>query len=259
MAPNLKKIALLSSEPLATDLAFLAVASPAKNQQPAEAQRQSAECASPSYWDWHAEEVDADDGATIVVADLFSAEHLQSNLIQVAAELNRVREGDGGSKFAASSSSDEYWAERVLPSSGVESSASAAAASSVPQNHPLNLSLEEEDSYWTDVRDGKLESDAYWAQPSQGDGDGSRSDRSKSPSKNELEASDSYWDESSRGRPTDSDAYWSTGGGSTSRAAIASPSAAERSAAAWDWSHRRSESDRYWRWETPAPAALLGC
>jgi hypothetical protein len=262
MAPNLKKITLLVEEPSTlVDLPFLTAGVVSKNPPtPSTVTVDGLESSAASYWTWETEKASEKPSLSL---DLFSADHLQSNLIQAAAQLRRnseatVESSNDKAEADASCSSDNYWSERVLPSSS--STKAIDSFSQVPQHHPLNLERQDEPSaedYWTDVRDHKAESDLYWAH--------SPSLSPPKASQDGIAFSDAYWDESSRAQCSHSDIYWSNHSSSSglgNATVIVSADAEElaRSRVRWNWSHPRSESDRYWTWETPTASVLLaGC
>lgn len=146
MAPNLKHFNLL-----AAPLADLQVVRPKDYVEP-----QSTE--SVSYWDWPSEDVTE-------TVDLFSAEHLQSNLIQAAATLsdNVVRSPEP--------SNDEYWAEDEdvhvqqpqqadywMERSTAQSPADQYWDESASQHHHA----EPVEGYWNDASSQPTPSDSYW-------------------------------------------------------------------------------------------------
>jgi hypothetical protein len=268
MAPNLKKISLLVDDSFLDASSFLAV----KGQGGAGLDVQqdpSLPSVDASYWDWPAP---ACDDEASPAADLFSAEHLQSNLIQASAERAASKSGKKEDETIVVShlcvnDSDDYWAERSEP----QEEEDAAAATKVPQHHPLNVQVSSDD-YWRDARGERLKSDVYWSNEAAQNAPAPASTKAAAApvrvytDKSARERSDQYWDESLRHARTYSDVYWNT----ESRPAAdllslgsAAPSAVSRSTSVdlqdsysrWVWSHEPTESDHYWAWESPPIAS----
>jgi hypothetical protein len=275
MAPNLKKISLLVDDSFLDASSFLAVKGQEGGAVRDVQSQPSQSCvdgnAAPSYWDWPAPTIVESPPA----ADLFSAEHLQSNLIHASAERAASKSGKKEDEepivvvsHHCVDDREDYWAERREPKEQV------VTAIKVPQHHPLNVQVSSDD-YWRDARGERMTSDAYWsttitkvAPPSvpRPSTQAAAAPVRVCADTSARELSDRYWDESSRRAHSYSDLYWNTGchpatdrpslastaGSGVSRA---SPAELQDSHSRWVWSHEPTESDRYWAWESPTIAS----
>jgi hypothetical protein len=291
MAPNLKKISLLTDDSfLDVSLSLLAAkvhggsaAAAHDAEEPSQPQVVRGNEASASYWDWPAPTTCTDKSPT---SGLFSADHLQSNLIRAAAERAASKKKEEDEEVAVVvaafplADTEDYWAERSEPLQVEETEEVATKTTfiKVPQHHPLNLQVLSSD-YWRDARGERLESDNYWS-TTKAPAPASTKAAVKAPPARvyadigSRELSDQYWDESVRHAPTISDAYWSTDSHHPATdlpASLLASSMVSRAAPAdlsndshrrWVWSHERTESDRYWAWEAPVNTrypAVLTC
>ena len=132
MAPNRKQVSqLLSSSPVdftslqaTVQPKFLPLTHPKEEQQHLERQQEQEKVvaqqqeASASYWDWPAD----------VPKDLFSASHLESNLVKASEEIKEDTSN-------TNADNDDYWAE--------ESSSSEQPVVTKPQHVVVNVA-----SYW---------------------------------------------------------------------------------------------------------------
>jgi hypothetical protein len=269
MAPNLKKISLLVDDSFLDASSFLAAkgqeGGAVRDVQPQPSQSCVDGNAAPSYWDWPAPTSCDDESPP--ASDLFSAEHLQSNLIQASAERAASKSGkkEDEEHIVVShhcvDGREDYWAERREPKEQV------VTAVKVPQHHPLNVQVSSDD-YWRDARGERVTSDAYWSTTITQDAPAPASTKAAAApvrvcaDTSARELSDRYWDESSRRAHSYSDLYWNTGChpatdlpslASTAGSVLSRPSSAELqdSHSRWVWSHEPTESDQYWAWETP--------
>jgi phage-related protein len=197
MAPNLKHVTLLS-DPLCN----LEVSRPkeALNQQ--SLTQQSKTVNSDNYWAWTSE--------PDRTADLFSADHLEANLINYSQSKPSTT-----ATFSSKSSSDNYWAEQDQD----------IRVESQPQHAEVeSASPAEFNSYWQWSNE-KTESDHYWNfnEPKQ-----IVDTVVRTPAE-----SDSYWQWSNAA--TESDVYWSE-----------ATTCHKPSDNYWTWSSSQTASDRYW-------------
>jgi hypothetical protein len=300
MAPNLKKLSLLADDSfLDVSLSLLAAkgqgggSAAAAHHAEGPAQPQvlvRGNEASASYWDWPAPSTTTTtttNESSPAAIDLFSAEHLQSNLIRAAAEraASKTEEEDEEAAVVVAfplADTEDYWAERSEPLQVEETEEVATKTTfiKVPQHHPLNLQVSSSD-YWRDARGERLESDNYWSTTKTPTQASTKAAVKALPARvyadiGSRELSDQYWDESFRHAPTFSDAYWSTDSRHSAATDLPAPLVASsmvpRAAPAdlpndshrrWVWSHEPTESDRYWAWETspvaPHSPAVLTC
>jgi hypothetical protein len=197
MAPNLKHFALLSDS-----LCNLEVIRPKETLNQQSLTQQSKTVNSDNYWAWTSENDRA--------ADLFSAGHLEANLIKDAQTKPSTTV-----TLPSSSSSYNYWAEQVQD----------VTVESQPQHAEVeSASPVESNSYWQWSNE-KTESDHYW----------NLSERKqivdtvmRTPAE-----SNSYWQWSNAA--TESDVYWSE-----------ATACHEPSDNYWTWSSSQTASDRYW-------------
>ena len=197
MAPNLRHVTLLSDS--LTDISALVrtKVAPVQQLQP-----------DASYWDWQAD-VPAAPAADDAVEDLFSAEHLQANLIQAARETSSSTTTVSPSVLVAAH--DAYWAEASdnLP------------AISQPKRVALHTQEEVEESaaYWAEANHAAVPSDAYWVEAGS-------STASVPPG---------YWDEANHAHSC-ADAYWCD-----------THTTCSSSSNYWmERAHTRTAADRYW-------------
>jgi hypothetical protein len=188
MAPNLKRLTFtLDAEYDLQVIRQKEVIAPPAQPQPDN---------SVSYWDWSSD----------TPVDYFSADHIESNLVQsnVSTEEPCLNE-----------SSDEYWAEaNDQEMENCEEPLQAQHQSSQAPTPPQDV-----ESYWK-WSHAPTESDLYWA------------DNNATPRKAPVQQQDSYWNWSHAS--TQCDKYWNM------------PAAREESKNYWAWSHATTESDDYW-------------
>ena len=177
MAPNLRKVELLTSDALENVSALM------RNKMSHSASRAMVEevpCA--SYWDWPAEEAEE--------VDIFSVSHIEANLVQ------------GASKPIYSSDlvaeHDDYWAE--------------SCSYNTPMNLPLHHQPQEQSAwYWNGPVYQTTETDMYWQESTTHTrrhchGPSSSADAYWDEACHEQTAVDRYWQEGSR--DSDSFSYW---------------------------------------------------
>jgi hypothetical protein len=199
MAPNVKHVTLLSD----SSLCNLEVIYPKEALHQQSLTQQSKTANSDNYWAWTSWENDR-------TADLFSAGHLEANLIK-----DSQSKPSTAVTFPSSASSDSYWAEQDQD----------VTVESQPQHAEVeSVSPAESNNYWQWSNE-KTESDHYW----------NLSERReivdtvvRTPAE-----SDSYWQWSNAA--TDSDVYWSE-----------ETTCHEPSDNYWTWSSSQTASDRYW-------------
>lgn len=181
MAPNRRQILVL-------DESFADVGSMIRQKMPAISAKPVTECA--SYWDWPSAEVPAallEEEPQQAEASLFSADHIQANLIRASATLPTE-------ESRLNPENDDYWAEQS-------------------DAKPLHLQQEnnmDSDDYWAEASHENTVSDVYWAE--------SVPAATSIKSNNIVEASN-YWDEANHAR-TASDMYWNDNGSVASSSSV---------------------------------------
>jgi hypothetical protein len=200
MAPNRKHLSLLSVQLADSKV----VRSKDQVYQPQKPVVESA-----SYWDWSASEVEP--------SDLFSADHIEANLVKAASTLE--------AKSVNNASSDGYWSESNQDDEYDE----LAPMPSYPQQQVESL------DYWTEASQQRTESDNYWNTDSFVP---PLTIRSTTVNPSESAA---YWQEQTHVRATDcANNYW----------AESRPSESS-DGDYWQWPVSvHPESDNYWQWSS---------
>lgn len=196
MAPNIKHVSFIAQQLTSAHVI---------RSKDVDYQAPSPVVDSAAYWEWPAQP-----------ANDLSVEHIESNLIYAASQLN------GASVLNAEN--DSYWAEEN--------------AHDVEEQHDELQTLGpqqqiDSNDYWAEASYDATSSDEYWNTES-------TITRITIRNPNLVEAeSASYWQEKSHGR-TDSDAYWQE---------------ALPSRNYWTWNvAAKTESDNYWNWASSVPA-----
>ena len=201
MAPNLKHLTVLSQS-----LSDLKVIRPKDSVF----QPQQPSVDSDSYWEWPAEKP----------IDLFSASHIESNLIQQASE-SKTNDEEEPSKTLEFS--DEYWAERDQDDD--------AAQVSSPQHEP-KVEIDS-DTYWS-TSHAKTESDNYWT-------------FGTTVATNNKDIDDGLWSWSGKQTHDHVDEKKEE---RLAKIRAAQEESRDQAKAYWKWAHDNGETDPYFGWST---------
>lgn len=208
MAPNLRNVSLLTDESLADVGSFL------RNKIPVAATSTTTTTTttdSASYWDWPTADI-ADEAPV----DLFSANHLEANLVKDAAAASVSAKAEASSKTIAAH--DAYWS--------MEQSCEPEPAMKAPLHTATTVA--DNDAYWAEATHAPTSSDEYWAEASCS----SASPKTPVPANYWDEADyrrhhvDEYWNNSPNTQTNDVSSYWQ------------------------EASHKVTASDRYWAMTT---------
>lgn len=225
MAPNLKKISVLTLEDLPE---FQLLGGRTKVDVPP-ADKDVSAITSASYWEWTSPTPSSSSSSVQqdFEEDLFSVEHIQSNLIQASQSFSK-----DPPVLSPNPASPEYWADRE------ETTSTEEPLSHQPLHHCL-VDLAASDTYWKDSHE-LSESDLYWLEGSM-----AAPDIQVAPKPRVVPQS--------APNATVQDGPTTTAPPASLYRNATPQQQREESHRYWYWGHSETDSDRYWRFDgTPA-------